>query len=49
MFTVEEGNVISCVICFANARKYSVRDTLRMTFKYFNKVAEFPKPSSFTE
>ena len=29
MFTTEEGNyIISCAICFANARKYSVRDTM---------------------
>ena len=41
MFTTEEGNLIisSCIICFANARKYSEEILRRLTFKYFNKVA----------
>ena len=43
MFTTEEGNFIisSCIICFADARKYSEEILRRLTFKYFEKVAEF--------
>ena len=53
MFTTEEGNVIVCyilnVICSGNARKYSEEILRRLTFVYFEKVAEFSIPSSFTE
>ena len=51
MSSTEVGNVIisSRVICFANARKYSEEILRRLTFKYFEKVAEFSLPSSFTE
>ena len=51
MFATGEGNLIisSCVICFANARKYSEEELRRLTFKYFEKVAGFSIPSSFTE
>ena len=51
IFTTEEGNLInsSCIICFANARKYFEEILRRLTFKYFEKVAEFSIPSSFTE
>ena len=51
MFTTEEGNLIicSCIICFANARKYSEEIRRRLTFKYVKKAAEFSIPSSFTE
>ena len=40
MFTTEEGNaiIISCIICFDNARKYSEEIRWRLTFKYFEKV-----------
>ena len=39
MFSTEEGNVIisSCIICFANARKYFENIFGRMTIKYFKK------------
>ena len=51
MFSTEEGNVIisSCIICFANARKYFENIFGRMTIKYFEKVVEFSLPSSFTK
>ena len=51
MFTTEEGNLIlsSCIICFANAKKYSEEILRRLTFKYFENVAEFSIRSSFTE
>ena len=51
MFTTEEGNVVisSCIICFVNARKYSEEIFWGLTFKYFEKVAEFFITSSFTE
>ena len=51
MFIIEEGNFVisSCVICFADARKYSEETLRRLTFKYFEKVAEFSIPSSSTE
>ena len=51
MLTTEMGNVInsSCIICFANARKYSEEILLRLTFKYFQKVTEFSMESFFTE
>ena len=51
MFTAEEGNLIIsfCVICLANARKYSEEILRRLSFKNFEKVAEFSVPSSFTE
>ena len=51
MFTTEEGNLVlsSCIICFANAKKYSEERLGRLTFKYFENVAEFSIPSSFTE
>ena len=41
MFIIEVSNVIisSCIICFTNARKSS--EDIRLTFKYFEKVAEF--------
>ena len=43
MFTTEEWNLIisSCMICFANARKYFEEILWRLTFKYFEKVAIF--------
>ena len=43
MFITEESNLIisSCIISFANARKYSEEILRRLTFKYFEKVAEF--------
>ena len=48
MFTTKEGNHIinSCIICFANARKCFEEI---LTFKYFEKVAEFSVPSSAME
>ena len=51
MFTTKERNLIisSCIVCFANARKYSKELLRRLTFKYFEKVAEFSIPSSSTE
>ena len=51
MFTSEEGNLIisSCIICFAEARKYSEEIVRRLPFKYFAKLAEFSIPSSFME
>ena len=51
MFTTEEGNVVisSCIICFVNARKYSEEILWGLTFKYFEKVAEFFITSSFSE
>ena len=51
MFSIEVGNVIIsfCIICFANARKYFEKILRRLTFKYFEKVAEFSVPSSLTE
>ena len=50
MFTTKEGNLVisSCIISFANARKYSKEILRRLTFKYFQKVAEFAIPSSLT-
>ena len=51
MFTTEIGNVIiiSCIICFVNARKYSEEIVRRLTFKCFEKVAVFSLLSSFTK
>ena len=51
MFSTEEDNFIisSCIISSANVRKYSEEILQRLTFKYFEKVAEFSIPSSFTE
>ena len=52
MFTTKEGNhliISSCIICFANARKCSKEIPLRLTFKYFEKVAQFSIPSYFKE
>ena len=47
MFSIEMGNVISsCVICSANAGKYLYIILQRLTFTYFEKVAEL---SSFAE
>ena len=50
MFTTKEGNAIisSCIIRFANARKYSEEILRRLIFKYFEKVAEFSIPLSLT-
>ena len=46
MFSTKEGNHISsCIICFANARKCSEEIFQILTFKYFEKVAEFSIPS----
>ena len=41
--------ISSCIICFAKATKYSKEIPWRLTFKYFEKVAEFSIPLSFTE
>ena len=51
MFTTEEGNLIisSCILCFANAWKYFEEIVWRLTFKYFEKVAEFSIPLCYTE
>ena len=51
MFTTEEGNLIisSCIICFANAGKYSEDILWILTSEHFEKVAEFSIPSSFTK
>ena len=48
MFTTEDGNLIisSFSICFSNARGYSEKTLRRLTFKYFEKVAEFSISSS---
>ena len=45
------GKVVisSRVICSANAKKYSKLILRRLTFEYFEKVAEFFIPSSVTE
>ena len=47
----KRGDLIisSCITCFANGRKYSEEILRRLTFKYFEGVAEFSLPSSFTE
>ena len=51
MFSTEVVNVIisSCIIYFANARKYFEKILWRLTIKYFEKVAEFSISSSFTQ
>ena len=51
IFTTKEGTIIisSCIICFANARKYFEEIIQRLTFKYFEKVAQFSILSSFAE
>ena len=41
--------ISSCIICFAKATKYSKEIPWRLTFKYFEKVAEFSILLSFTE
>ena len=49
MLGAEVRNVIitSYIKCFANVRKYFERIFQRLTFKYFEKVAQFSKSSSF--
>ena len=37
------------IICFANARWHSEEVLRKLTFNYFEKVAEFSIPLSFTE
>ena len=51
MFTTKERNLIisSCIKYFTNALKYFEEILRRLTFKYFEKVAGFSIPSSFTE
>ena len=51
MFSLEVGNVIisSCIMFFANARKYFEKILRRLTFKHFEKVVRFFIPSSFTK
>ena len=43
MSTTKEVNLIvnSCIICLANARKYSGEKLRRLTCKYFENVAIF--------
>ena len=49
MLGAEVRNVIitSYIKCFSNVRKYFEKIFQRLTFKYFEKVAQFSKPSSF--
>ena len=51
LLTTKERNLIirSCIICFANARKYSEETLRRLNFKYFEKVAEVSTSSPFME
>ena len=51
LLTTKERNLIirSCIICFANARKYSEETLRRLNFKYFEKVAEVSTPLPFME
>ena len=47
---LKRGMLLSVVItCFTNARKNSEETLWRLTFKYFEKVAEFSVPLSFKE
>ena len=45
------GDVVisSCIICFANARKYFEKKIWRLLFKHLEKIAEFSIPLFFTK